>query len=280
MMAHNRKQAETYDEQKILLGSNGHTEKNGRQFDKDSMAANEADTQLLNSSSKGEAVGAAVEPFDVEEEVALRENGLRDRLKLVYWIMIIHGVGVLMPWNMFITAQDYFIQYKFGGRCTDYSRNFLSYLGVCAQLPNVLLNGLNFVFHFGGSLTKRIVFCICIIIAIFIMTAVLAMVDSSNWPGGVFFAITMVSIAILNSATGVYQNCVYGVAAWFPFSYTNAVIMGNNLSGTWTAIILIITIAASPSQRTAAIYYFLTAVVVLLICLDSYFILPHCRFYR
>lgn len=99
------------------------------------------------------------------------------------------------------------------------------------------------VFYFSGSLTKRIVFCICIIIAIFIFTAILAMVDTSDWTGGSFFAVTMVSIAILNSATGIYQNCVYGVAAAFPFSYTNAVIMGNNLSGTWTAIISIITIA-------------------------------------
>lgn len=99
--------------------------------------------------------------------------------------------------------------------------------------------------HFwsSGSLTKRIVVCICIIIIIFIITAIFAMIDTSNWDGSAFFAITMVSIAILNSATGVYQNCVFGVAAAFPFSYTNAVIMGNNLSGTWTAIILIITIA-------------------------------------
>lgn len=65
------------------------------------------DTKLLSSSSPSDNIGgSAVEPFDVDEEIALNENGQHDRLKLVYWIMLIHGVGVLMPWNMFITAQD------------------------------------------------------------------------------------------------------------------------------------------------------------------------------
>ncbi len=29
-----------------------------------------------------------------------------DKYKLVYLIMVIHGVGTLMPWNMFINAKD------------------------------------------------------------------------------------------------------------------------------------------------------------------------------
>lgn len=30
----------------------------------------------------------------------------RDRWNLVYIILLIHGIGVLMPWNMFITAKS------------------------------------------------------------------------------------------------------------------------------------------------------------------------------
>lgn len=28
------------------------------------------------------------------------------RLNLVFFILILHGIGALMPWNMFITAKD------------------------------------------------------------------------------------------------------------------------------------------------------------------------------
>lgn len=28
-----------------------------------------------------------------------------DRFNLIFWTMVLHGVGTLMPWNMFITAK-------------------------------------------------------------------------------------------------------------------------------------------------------------------------------
>jgi equilibrative nucleoside transporter 1/2/3 len=84
-----------------------------------------------------------------------------DRYNLVYLIMLLHGVGVLMPWNMFITATavsfdythsnvfnrsfQYFVGYKLGGDETEYGKNFLSYLGICSQMPNLLLNMVNMV---------------------------------------------------------------------------------------------------------------------------------------
>lgn len=35
----------------------------------------------------------------------------RDRWNLIFMILLLHGIGTLMPWNMFITAKsvNYFI---------------------------------------------------------------------------------------------------------------------------------------------------------------------------
>ncbi len=33
-------------------------------------------------------------------------NSLSHRLNLVYLTFMLHGIGTLMPWNMFITAKD------------------------------------------------------------------------------------------------------------------------------------------------------------------------------
>lgn len=204
----------------------------------------------------------------------------KDRYQLVYLIFLINGISTLMPWNMFITAYSYFVDYKLGGQNAEYSLHFSQYLGLCSQVPNLLLNLINAFAHTGGSLSLRIVTSLSILVSMLVLTIVLAMVDSSTWPFG-FFVITMVTAIICNGAVGVYQNCVYGMAANFPMRYTSAVILGSNISGTFTSIVNIITLfLSSKDLKIAAICYFTTALAVCLLSFDSYFLLPHCKYYR
>ncbi|XP_050707594.1 uncharacterized protein LOC126992796 isoform X3 [Eriocheir sinensis] len=206
----------------------------------------------------------------------------KDRYKLVFLTLVLHGVGTLMPWNMFITAKNYFVEYKLNTddeELSGYSTNFLPYIGYAAQVPNVLFNWLNIFVQMGGNLTTRIVWSILVEVVVFVITVVLAMVDSADWPGA-FFWVTMASVVVLNVANGIYQNTVYGMAARLPFSYTGAVVLGSNISGTFTAVINIMAIAVAPNVRTSAIYYFITALFVLLACFDTYFALPLNRFFR
>lgn len=79
---------------------------------------------------------------------------------------------------------------------------------------------------------------------------------------------------MLAVAGGVYQNSVYGMAAKLPGKYTGAVVLGSNISGTFTAVVSILSSSMASSVRTAAIYYFITAMFVLLLCFDTYFALP------
>ncbi|XP_063222993.1 equilibrative nucleoside transporter 1 isoform X3 [Bacillus rossius redtenbacheri] len=217
------------------------------------------------------------------ERADLEMNPPSDRLNLVYLTLLLHGIGTLLPWNMFITANDYFAKFKFSeeytGRKLDYVTNFLNYLGFAAQVPSFLFNWLNIFVQIKGSLTTRIVWSISIEVLVFILTVILAMCDSSEWPDA-FFWITIISFVILNMANGVYQNSVFGMAAKLPFKYTGVVILGTNVSGTFTAIINLFSSIMAPNARTAAIYYFITALFVLLACFDTYFALPLSRFYR
>ncbi|XP_067205556.1 NADPH-dependent diflavin oxidoreductase 1 isoform X4 [Linepithema humile] len=217
------------------------------------------------------------------DQADLELNPPKDRLNIVFYILVLHGIGALMPWNMFITAKDYFVSYKlskeYTGIDTNYATNFLAYLGFASQVPNLIFNWLNVFLQFGGNLTTRIVWSIFMLVLIFVFTVVLAMTDSSGWPG-VFFWITMVSVVILNIANGIYQNSVFGMAAKLPIKYTGAVVLGSNISGTLTAVINFLAQIVAPNARTAAIYYFITALFVLLACFDTYFALPINRFYR
>merc|ERR1719361_3275357 len=216
-------------------------------------------------------------------------------MNLIYLTLVLHGIGILMPWNMIITAKEmkpgdwkymlteYFLTYKLGEETTnskgEYATYFLHYVGFAAQIPNVLFNWVSvFLQISGGNLTNRIVWALLIEVIVFVMTIILAMVDTSEWPGA-FCYLTIASVILLNAANGIYQNTVFGLAAKLPFNYIGAVVLGSNLSGTIVALINIMSIAMAPNPRTAAIYYF-TALFILLACFDTYFALPLNRFFR
>jgi solute carrier family 29 (equilibrative nucleoside transporter), member 1/2/3 len=116
-------------------------------------------------------------------------------------------------------------------------------------------------------------------IIIFLITVILAMVDSSAWPG-TFFWLTMGSVVVLNMAGGIFQNTAYGMAAKLPPKYTGAVVLGSNISGTFATVISILSGSIWSSVRKAAIYYFITAMFVILLCFDTYFAMPLNKFYR
>lgn len=217
------------------------------------------------------------------ERVKMEMSPPIDKWKFVFLTFCLHGLGALMPWNMFITAKKYFVDFKlhesYTGIEAEYATYFLNSIGFASQIPNLAFNWINIFVQLGGDLTKRIVWSLSIAIVIFILTVILAMIDSSDWPGA-FFWITMISVVVLNMANGIYQNTVFGMAAALPIKYTGAVILGSNISGLFATIISLVTSSVASSHRTAAIYYFITAMLILLICFDTYFALPLNKFYR
>ena len=57
--------------------------------------------------------------------------------------------------------------------------------------------------------------------------------------------------------------------------YLNSFIfLFQNISGTFTALINVISLMLAPNARTSAIYYFIAALFILLACFDSFFALP------
>ncbi|XP_026323185.1 equilibrative nucleoside transporter 1 [Hyposmocoma kahamanoa] len=120
---------------------------------------------------------------------------------------------------------------------------------------------------------------LCIEVAIFVFTVIMAMVDTSGCPE-VFFWLTMISVFLLNAFNAIFQNSVYGVAAKLPPRYTGSVVLGSNIAGCITVFINWISNEFAGSPRTSAIYYFIAGIFVLLACFDTYFALPLNRFYR
>lgn len=81
------------------------------------------------------------------ERAEMELNPPKDRMLLVFLTMVLHGIGTLMPWNMFITAKAYFIDYKLVG--TWYAGIFMIAISFGSQIPNVLFNWMNIFIQMG-----------------------------------------------------------------------------------------------------------------------------------
>ncbi|KAM3727415.1 Equilibrative nucleoside transporter [Dirofilaria immitis] len=210
-----------------------------------------------------------------------------DRYHAVYWIILLNGFGLLMPWNMWVTiAPEYYMGYKLievnrnGTKyAPSYALNFLSYLVVASNLPNFILNLINLFFTFKGNLEKRIGSSLMVMGLICLITLAFTIIDTSNMTM-MFFIITIVTVVIQNSACGIYQNSLYGLIAIFPPQYTNAILLGSNLCGTFVSIINVITLVATNSITSAAFFYFLISLLVILACFGSLFVLLRLDFYK
>lgn len=201
----------------------------------------------------------------------------KDRWNLIFLTLIVHGLGTLTGWNMFITAQKYFIDYKLQSEPT-LGHNYLIYVGWASQIPNLFFSWFNVFVKMGGNLTTRIVWSLTAEVILFVITVILAMLDTTEWTK-LFFWLTMITVLLLNAFNAIFQNSVYGVAARLPARYTGAVVLGSNICGT---LVTLLSLASKYFQnlRTSAIYYFIGGMFVLLICFDTFFAMPLNRFYR
>jgi equilibrative nucleoside transporter 1/2/3 len=205
----------------------------------------------------------------------------KDHYNVIYIVFLLFGVATLLPWNVFITAEDYFVKYKLNtnaSRNASYATNFTLIVGSIGQFTNVIMNIFNILVTFGGNPKNRIPYTILLSAACIFFHIVLAIIDSEAWPL-TFFILCCVSVFIMYIATGILNSCVYCVASIFPMEYVNAVILGNNLSGCFTAAMSIISKLTTPDLRTAAIYYFLSAFVALILSFIGYVAMHRMDFY-
>ncbi|VDM15759.1 unnamed protein product [Wuchereria bancrofti] len=78
----------------------------------------------------------------------------------------------------------------------------------------------------------------------------------------------------------MYQNSLYGLVAVFPPRYTNAILLGSNICGTFVSVVNIITLIATNDIKTAAFFYFFISLLAVLTCFGSLFVLVKLNFYQ
>nr|XP_046258354.1 equilibrative nucleoside transporter 3 [Scatophagus argus] len=210
-----------------------------------------------------------------------------DSYCLVYIIFFLMGIGSLLPWNFFITAKHYW-QYKLSNNThrsgseeqrSDLSEYFESYLSIASTVPSVLCLILNYLLVNRLSPSVRILSSLFVILLVFVVTTVLVKVDVSDCRVE-FFTGTLVSVAVVSGASNLFSGSVFGISGHFPMRISQALISGQAMGGTLSAIASIVDLAAAKDVTDSALAYFLTADIIILLCIVSYLLLPRLAYSR
>ncbi|XP_065333966.1 equilibrative nucleoside transporter 3 [Cloeon dipterum] len=229
---------------------------------------------------------------DTENEGPKSSEGLvkfgnpGDRFNIAFLIFYLLGMTTLLPWNFFITADNYWM-YKFRDVPSNTSLHgrsvlqaeFTSYLSLASNVPNTLFMILGALYGHRIPLKLRMIGSLLFILALFILTTSLVHVDTDSWQQD-FFILTLTTVVVLNVGTAVMNLGLYGIVGCFPHRYITAVVGGQALGGVFAALANIGSIWLGASPQSSALVYFLVADVVLLASLVAYIALASTSFFK
>ncbi|XP_032868328.1 equilibrative nucleoside transporter 3 [Amblyraja radiata] len=221
-----------------------------------------------------------------EEDPLIAKPLLRSRFRQpppdsfngVYAIFFILGIGSLLPWNFFCTAKHYWLYKLANGTDGSHQQNdlpsyFESYLSLASTVPSVVCLIINYLLVDKISAKVRVLSSLCVMLVIFCITTVVVKVDTSTWTYG-FFGLTMCCVAIVSGASNVFLGSVFGEVGRFPMKNAQALISGQAMGGTISAVASIVDLAAASSIEDSALAYFITADIFIVICIVVYLLLP------
>ncbi|KFQ26330.1 Equilibrative nucleoside transporter 3, partial [Merops nubicus] len=210
----------------------------------------------------------------------------RDHFHGAYVIFFLLGIGSLLPWNFFITAKHYWM-YKLqncsdragpAGQVTSDLRDFFeSYISIASTVPSVLCLIGNFLLVNKVPASVRILSSLFVMLIVFLVITVLVKVDTSTWTTS-FFALTMVCVVIVNSASTIFSSSIFGLSSCFPMKNLQALISGQAMGGTISAVASLVDLGAAADVTDSALAYFLTADIFIVICLVVYLLLPRLEY--
>ncbi|XP_013908043.1 PREDICTED: equilibrative nucleoside transporter 3 [Thamnophis sirtalis] len=159
-------------------------------------------------------------------------------------------------------------------------RNFFeSYISVASTVPSVLSLIGNFLLVNKVSVNVRILSSLAVMLATFLVITVLVKVDTSAWTLW-FFIITVVCVAVISSAATIFISSIFGLSGSFPMRNSQALISGQAMGGTVSALASVVDLAASSEVTNSALAYFLIGDVFIVLCIVMYLFLPKLEYAR
>ncbi|XP_055386428.1 equilibrative nucleoside transporter 3 [Condylostylus longicornis] len=240
------------------------------------------DTSSYQDDEDKESVGIIVQPLSSNEII---HNIPPDRFNYNYLVFYLLGIATMCPWNFFVTAEDYWM-YKFRNVTdnttdvlTPWQKSFESDITVTASMSGTLFLILNTIYGYLFSIKLKMIGCLTIILAFFVITTAFIEVNTDNWQAG-FFALTIGTVININIFSAIFSGALFGIAGLFPSEYMTAVVSGQALGGILTALAFIVTLAFGASIKTTAFAYFVLGNIIILLSIIFYIIMSRTQFFN
>lgn len=212
-----------------------------------------------------------------------------DKFKIISCIMILQGLGGILPFNMFTHAYAYF-SYKFNGTTASFSDSFESYFSITAMLPILLGSSFAVWLQMRLSIKTRFLASTSMILVLLALNTIFVKVPTDHWVRG-FFILTLILLFALNSFSSVYQCSMFGLAGILGRSYVSALMSGQSIAGLFSTIAAIVSASIDPirsghcetdvsdsNSENITMVYFLSAVIIMLMCIVSFLFLMKMQF--
>jgi equilibrative nucleoside transporter 1/2/3 len=185
---------------------------------------------------------------------------------ILYASFVVIGAGVLLPWNAFIMALDYFkLLYP------DIPFAFL--LPIIYDFFTVLFFILSIFFAHHYSQRLRMLAFLAFDFVALIIVPIFAIATSANV--SLFF--TFASVAVTGASTAILQGTSIAVGSLLGLRYVNGIMIGQGVAGIVIAIVRIITKAVLPDTLDgyflSGIAYFAIAGFCILLSIGAYLII-------
>lgn len=215
-------------------------------------------------------------------------NMPRDKYLFVFNSFFFLGICTLLPWNFFITANDYWM-HKFRNVSSNASYNpnnknslqttFTSYLAIANNLPFIIVLFLNPFFCYKIPAKIRNTGSLIGIVIAFIVVTAFVKINTDAWQN-TFFGITMFLICIISIICAIFQGGITALASIFPTKYMYAVMTGQAVAGIISSVAEILSLLKHVNPISSALSYFLCAVVILLITTVCYIYMHQTAFFQ
>ncbi|XP_070500533.1 equilibrative nucleoside transporter 1 [Chironomus tepperi] len=208
-----------------------------------------------------------------------------DTYNISFLIFYLLGMVTLLPWNFFITAEEYW-QYKFRNLTSNDSSiltprqiEFQPDIAICSSIPTTIFLVLNAFFSHKISLKLRMVGSMVIVLILFLITTMFVKINTDDYQD-YFFEFTLTTVFVINIFSAILSGGLFGIAGMFSSRYITAVIGGQALGGIFTALAEVISITFATDPIVSAFIYFLVGTVILVSAIFLYIYMSKTLFFK
>ncbi|XP_022647493.1 equilibrative nucleoside transporter 3-like [Varroa destructor] len=226
----------------------------------------------------------------------------QDRLNITSSAIFLLGIASLLPWNVFITANDYWL-YKFrtindttGSSVNttvssetllnntfpeqnEIQRFFGAYQSITSNVVFIFTLGLNALVSKRVSSNARIVYPLIATIAMLTLITILAKVNTDS-EQVVFLLATLIIVALVNAMVGFLMGASMGVCGYLPSRYITVCSLGQATGGLVTCALQVGVLIMGLGHQDTALLYFSAATAIITLTLAAYKAMQHTDFYQ